>query len=617
MHWTTGLHHDGSALYVSNPLPKLGAYVSIGLRLPLDAPVRKIFIRSAPDGEHHYDEMQPFRNDLRSTFWTGELAIRNPRTSYRFKLLTDEGAYYLNALGVSQSEKPDWLDFKIVADYAAPTWVQGTVFYQIFPDRFHNGDPALTVPAGAWSQEGFTVTHPAWGEAPKPWREAGNLDFYGGDLPGITQKLDYLSELGINGLYLCPVFVSRSNHRYDVENFTEVDPHLGGNAALADLRQALHAADMRLMLDTTPNHISWHHPWFTAAQADPNAPTAEYFTFYDNADYETWMGVRSLAKLNYRSQKLRDAIYRASDSALRFWLRPPYSIDAWRLDVLNMTARQGADQLQQEVGREIRAAVKADTPTLYLIGEHFFDATPHLQGDELDATMNYQGFNIPVRRWLGGYDLGADFQGAQYMDWQPLPTAALAEQMQHFLAAVPWVVALQQFNQLGSHDTVRFLTAVGGNTALLKVGVALLMTFPGVPCIYYGDEVGLQGGGDPDNRRCMPWDEAAWDVDLRDYYRRMIWLRRSSSALQNGGFQILHADGDLLVFQRQSPDQRLIIVVQRGLEALATVTFAVWHSGIEDHSILHDLLSEQTVTVAHGEITLPHMPAAAVYIFEG
>jgi alpha-glucosidase len=617
--WTAGLHHDGSSLYVSNPLPAIGETVTIRLRTPADAPIQAVFLRSTPDGECHYDAMRIVEQDKVSAIWAALLAVKMPRNPYHFKLFTPEGAYYFTAVGVSQGERPEVYDFKLLANYQAPTWVYGTVFYQIFPDRFCNGDPALTVPEGAWSQENFTTRQVPWGTPPKKWEQGGTLDFYGGDLPGIIQKLDYLQDLGVNALYLTPIFASRTNHRYDIQDFFQVDPYLGGNEALLALRKALDERQMRLILDVTPNHLSWKHPWFTAAQADLTAPTAEYFTFHDNdpQKYERWLGVRSLVKLNYRSQKLRDVMYRQPDSILRYWLANPFRIDGWRLDVLNMTARQGAIQLPREVGREMRAAVKGQNPQAYLMGEHFFDGTPHLQGDELDAVMNYQGFNIPLRRWLAGYDIGSEWRDLPpWSDRTPLSSEALAEQWLAYLAAVPYVIALQQFNQLGSHDTIRFLTAVQGNKARLKLAVALLMTYVGVPCVYYGDEVGLEGGKDPDNRRCMPWDEAAWDMDLRGYYQKLIALRRNSPALQHGGFQLLYAAGEVVAYQRQSLEQRMLVIGHRGKEVLADFQLEARKAGILDGAILLDRLNGGTVQVANGIIHLASLRPESAYIFE-
>ncbi len=616
LHWTAGLHHDGSALFVSNPLPAFGETVTIRLRAPVDAPINAVFIRTAPDGEPHYEPMRVVNRDPVSTWWEGRLAVTMPRMNYRFRVMSKEGAYWLNAMGVSRSDSLDGFDFKLLADFAAPSWLEDTVFYQIFPDRFHNGDPSNDVPPGAWRSGRYATQRREWGTLPLPYREGGTLDFYGGDLAGITQKLDYLVDLGVNALYLNPIFTAYTNHRYDIADYDHVDPYLGGDEALTALRRALDRRGMRLILDVTPNHLGAQHPWFLAAQADPSAPTAEYFTFHRHPDvYESWLGHRSLVKLNYRSERLRDAMYRAENSVLRRWLREPYRIDGWRLDVANMMARQGAIQLAHQVGRQMRRAVKGDNRETHLFGENFYDGTPHLQGDELDAIMNYMGFTTPLWRWLAGRDY--HLPPKPWTDTTLLTGEALAEQWTRFRAAVPWVVARQQFNLLGSHDTPRMLTIMNGDKALVKLGVVMLMTYPGAPCVYYGDEIGMEGGNDPDCRRCMRWDEATWDTDLRAHFQKLIGLRRTAPALRRGGFQQVCAEGGLLVYQRQSQEQRLLVVGYRGPEALQNAVIPVWHAGMADGTTLNDLLGGSTFTVQNGSIRLEGLERGAALVLEG
>jgi alpha-glucosidase len=617
LHWTAGVHHDGSALYVSNPLPALGETVTLRLRVPLDAPVRRVYICTMPDGERHLDAMARTNHDSTSVYWSGPLKAHMPYNPYQFKLITDEGAYYLNALGINRAEMPDSYDFKLLADFEAVPWLEDAVFYQIFPDRFHNGDPSLNVAPDAWTYKGHSVQIREWGEPPLRYQESGSIDFYGGDLPGIQKKLDYIQQLGANALYLNPIFVSRSNHRYNIDDFFNVDPHLGGNEALVALREALDEAGMRVILDVTPNHTSNLHPWFTEAQADPNADSAEFYIFYDDErqDYLSWLGVHTLPKLNYASQKLRDAMYAQPDSVLQHWLRPPYRIDGWRLDVLNMTARHGADQLLHEVNAQMRAALKAEHPESYIFGEHFFDGTPYLQGDELDATMNYKGFNLPMWRWLSGHDLGTEWR-PESTDPSPMPSDTFADQLDYFRAAIPWVIARQQFNQLCSHDTTRILTIVNGDKALVKLGAAMLMTYPGVPCVYYGDEIGMDGENDPYNRRTMPWDEAEWDHDMLGHYRRLIELRRTAPALRRGGYQRLFAKGDLWAFQRQSAEQQIVVVGYRGPRTQPPSSLPVWHAGLADGTRVVDLLGGESFVVENGALELPALERGAALLLE-
>src|SRR5690606_38621709 len=208
--------------------------------------------------------------------------------------------------GVQRAETIDALDFKLLVDFDTPDWLNDRVFYQIFPDRFYNGDPELNVPEGAWAYASalgheFYTRSAGWDALPRPYHEVGSQEFFNGDLPGITQKLDYLTELGVNGLYLTPIFTSISNHRYNASDFYNVDPYLGGNTALIALREATRARDIRLILDVTPNHTGTAHEWFQTAQADANAPSSAFYTFYQHPhEYESWLGHKSLPKLNYR-----------------------------------------------------------------------------------------------------------------------------------------------------------------------------------------------------------------------------------------------------------------------------------------------------------------------------
>lgn len=605
--WTRGIHHDGSAMFVSNPLPALDETVTLTLRTPLEAPIKQVFVRAMRDGEFHRVGMEHAHEDAVAHYWQAELTIDQPTVTYRFKIMSDAGVYYYTQAGSSRADSPDVHDFQLLADYAAPTWVTEQVFYQIFPERFHNGDPSNDVQDNQYNREGKPSIKMAWGDEPLTYREGGSMDFFGGDVNGITKKLDYLQDLGITALYLCPIFVAESHHKYDIRDFFNVDPHFGGNEALIELRQETEKRGIKLMLDVTPNHLSFHHPWVQSFEDDHTTETAEYFFFDEETNsFQTWLGVRSLVKLNYSSQKLRDVMYRDEDSVLKHWLKPPYSADAWRLDVANMTANRGAAQLDHEVWREVRQEIKAYDPSVYLLGEYFQDGTPHIQGDELDASMNYQGFNTPMRRWLGGEDMGVS-DGEDFGDRLLLSTEALADQWRNFMSVVPYAVTLQQFNQVGSHDITRILSVTKNDADLVKLGTVLLMTFPGVPCLYYGDEIGMIGEGMTFNRRTMIWEEERWDSDLRRYHQQVIDIRKKSPALQKGGFQLLHAEGDLVAFQRHVPEETVIVVGYRGEESLTTATIDVAQSGLVNGTTLVDLLTEAEYAVTHGKLHLSNL----------
>jgi alpha-glucosidase len=360
---------------------------------------------------------------------------------------------------------------------------------------------------------------------------------------------------------------------------------------------------MYLILDITPNHISFRHEWVEEAKARLGSPVAGYFSYNEENELETWLGVPLLIKLNYTSQQLRDVMYRNHDSALRYWLKEPYNIDGWRLDVANMMGNLGINQQGNEISQEMRVAIKQDNPDAYILGEHFHDATTYLQGDQFDAAMNYQGFNIPMRRWLGGKDLGVDeWVSHDHGDTNLMASEAVAEQWQRYLASIPFVIAQQQFNQLSNHDITRLLDVVAQNKSLAKLGTAILLTFIGVPSLYYGDEIGLDGWIDPYNRKCMPWDEGEWDRELFEFHQKLIQIRHNSHALKYGGFQTLYAEGDTLVFMRESSQERVIIVGYRGEEP-TDLSVPVWQGGIADKTTFTDQLHDTLYTVQDKHLT--------------
>ncbi|WP_129627006.1 maltodextrin glucosidase [Candidatus Oscillochloris fontis] len=610
--WLTSIHHDGSPMYVGAEALDFGSQVTIRLRADRDAPIEAVFLRTCPDGEETLRPMHLTEEEGVCRWWQVALPLQMRHTSYRFLLRTQIGVRWYNAAGVVGHYPTDANDFKLLADYAAPPWLRDAVFYQIFPDRFADGDPSNNVCSDAYLYRGRPVHASPWGAAPR--RELGAGEFFGGDLQGVAQKLDYLEDLGVSALYLNPIFTAPSNHKYDVADYTQVDPHLGGDAALIALRRGLDALDMRLMLDIVPNHCGATHPWFVAAQADLNAPETEFFTFRRHPDeYESWLGVASLPKLDYRSERLRELMYAGSESIMRHWLRPPYRIDAWRIDVANMLGRQGPSNLGHKIGRGIRRAVKEEQPAAYLLGEHFFDGTPHLQGDELDATMNYQGFTFPIWQWLT--PATPEPREHPTADQYPLSSAETAAQMRTFRSAIPWQIAVQQFNLLGSHDTPRLRTILGGEVARVGVAATLLFTYPGVPCVYYGDEVGMQGNADPDNRRCMEWDEQAWDHDLRSLFQHLIRLRRTTPALRWGGFQQLYAAGDTLAYLREAHEERLIIVARRADDGLQSVP--VRQAGLADGTLLREMLSGAESHVVGGHLPLVGLGAVGAQIWRG
>ena len=329
------------------------------------------------------------------------------------------------------------------------------------------------------------------------------------------------------------------------------------------LRRATLARDIRVILDIAPNHTGAEHPWFVAAQADPSAPTAGFYTFRSRPDdYESWLGVKSLPKLDYRDAGLREAMYAGQGAILRRWLEPPFSADGWRIDVANMLGRQGPVQLGPEVARGMRAAVKDANPDAYLMGEHFYDATDALNGDQWDGVMNYAGFTNPVLEWLSVVEHRSAGFGT-VVAGGARTTDEMVASLDAFRAAIPWAVARCQYDLLGSHDTPRVRSVVG-DPGRLRAAFGLLFGYVGVPGFLYGDEVGLQGEEGNASRLAMPWNEEAWDLDHLEFTRALVRFRARSRALQAGGFQVLETGADSLAFLRDTDDEQVIVIVVRG-----------------------------------------------------
>ncbi len=613
----TSIHHDGSVRYVKSGANGLtiGAEVTLRLRAAPQAGIERVFLRLCPDGEQAFIEMHPEDPQPAGSacvWWRVSLRLSMPVTAYRFLLLTEaDGPWWYNAGGLARHIPTDAEDFRLLAGYQAPGWVRASVFYQIFPDRFADGDSANNVRDGEFSYHGQASLSRRWGEPQGKWPQA-MVEFYGGDLPGVEVRLDYLADLGVNALYFNPVFSAFSNHRYDVTDYYNVDAHLGGNLALGSLRRALTGRGMRFILDIVPNHCGILHPWFQETLADPRSPWAEFFSFRDYPnDYECWLGVKGLPKLNYRSQKLRQTMYAGPEAIFRHWLRPPFQIDGWRVDVANMLARHGADQLEREVWDGIRAAVKQENPQAYLLGENFFDASRQLQGDQLDASMNYAGFTHPLWFWLSHFSYSQHGQPQRVESPQPWPTQALLETWQAYRAAIPWTIACQQFNLLGSHDTARILSVVGDDPALNRLAAVLLLTYPGVPCIYYGDEIGMRAADSLSARDCMIWDEAGWDSNLRAFYQHLIRLRRESTALLEGGFQVLTAEADWFAYQRDTDAEILLVVANRGPACDLADGLPVAIGAVPDGMLFDEIFSGQRLAVVNGRLPLSVLPTGA------
>ncbi len=578
----------------------------VTLQLPRKLNVETAWVRSEPDNEEFLSPLTRQKIEGAWAFYEGELRLNRAEevTLYAFKFLVDGYQHWLAQGGVSPYFPERDVHFRLNPSYEPARWVWSSVFYQIFPERFCDGDPSNNVTDGEYLYEGEPVVAKEWGELPE--RSQGPREFYGGDLAGIRQKLPYLEDLGVTALYLNPIFVSPSSHKYDTVDYLKVDPHFGTNEAFAELCGDLKERDMRIILDAVINHTSERHPWFdrygeydeAGAYGSAEAATREFYTFYDEEPeaYHGWVGVETLPTLDYNAPELRRRIYEADDAVLRTWLKPPYEIDGWRFDVLHMLGEGDGARNNAEYVRHFRRTLREENPEAYMLGEHFYEATKWLQGDQEDAAMNYDGFARPLWAFFAETD--------HKSHPVKIDAATLDAVMTRSRARLPFEIQLSQFNLLGSHDTPRFLTRVKGNRDLMKAAVTLLFTYIGVPCVYYGDEVGLEGGDDPDCRRTFPWDEAAWDKDLRGHVQTLIAFRETHEVLQRGALVTLYAEGDVYAFARVLGSGVAITVVNRGEEV--SVSLPVWTLGLDDVA-LTSLLNDQKIEAEEGKLEL-HLP---------
>jgi len=526
-----------------------------------------------------------------------------PRRRYSFKLLWADRQLWFTPQGFSPFPPAKLERFALDLPDNGPDWVADQVFYQIFPDRFARGKRQPV------HQDNVYYHHAAqqdiilreWDEPVTA--EAGGSTFYGGDLDGISEKLPWLKKLGVTALYLNPIFSAPSVHKYDTEDYRQVDPQFGGNVALLRLRQNTLALGMRLILDGVFNHSGDSHAWFDrhnrgtgGACHNPDSPWREWYSFSQEGRALDWLGYSSLPKLDFQSQTLVDEIYRGEDSIVRHWLKAPWNMDGWRLDVVHMLGESGGayNNLQHVSG--ITRAAKETRPDAFVFGEHFADARQWLQMDAEDASMNYMGFTKPLWAFLANTDLSYDPQDIDAhtcMAWMDNYRASLSHQQQ-----------LRMFNQLDSHDTSRFKTLLGNDVARLPLAVVWLFTWPGVPCIYYGDEVGLDGGNDPFCRKPFPWDKRQQDGELLALYQRMAALRHRSQALRRGGCQVIYAEGNVVVFVRVLKQQRVLVAINRG----TACEVPVGNSPLLNVKTWH--LKEGKVTFADERLILPAISAS-------
>lgn len=626
-----GLFSDGTADYRIPAEPEAGETVIIRFR----ASVNNVDIVWLWSGAKRYT-MRKTETEDDFDYFSVQIPLGNEMFSYYFEVCTGMMHCYYDRCGVTTEQRTQY-EFCIRPGFHTPDWAKGAVMYQILVDRFYNGDPTNDVE----DNEYFYIRDGSrkmrdWNQAPSNFSVA---EFYGGDLEGVRKKLDYLQELGVEVIYFNPLFVSPSNHKYDSQDYDYIDPHFGrivsdGGECLApgdrDNRNATkyqrrvtsqanleasnqlfiglvgeaHARGIRVILDGVFNHCGSFHKWMDREEIYCQNPAygkgafiakdsgyRNFFRFQDqnawpyNTTYEGWWGHDTLPKLNYDESK---ELYQYILDIGKKWVSAPYNADGWRLDV---AADLGHSmECNHKFWRDFRQAVKSANPDAIILAEHYGDAAEWLQGDQWDTIMNYSAFMEPVTWFLTGMEKHSDSYDAARLG----NAADFEESMSHYMTNFLTPSLQCAMNQLSNHDHSRFLTrtnhrvgraeqlgteaaAQGVSKAVLREAVVMLLTWPGAPTLYYGDEAGLCGFTDPDNRRTYPWDNP--DEELICFHKEMIAIHNRHQALRTGSLKMLSAEYQYLAYGRFNREEQFVVLVNNG-ERARQVKQSIWAAGI-------------------------------------
>ncbi|MCQ2522445.1 MAG: glycoside hydrolase family 13 protein [Lachnospiraceae bacterium] len=562
--------------------------------------------------------MTKARSDAEFDYYETQIQLDNEVISYYFEIHVGNVKIYYDNRGVVRNLN-EYYNFRIIPGFRTPDWCKGAVMYQIYTDRFCNGDTSNDVESGEYMYIGEPVQKiDDWYQNPS---SMDVRNFYGGDLQGVINKLDYLQNLGVEVIYFNPLFVSPSNHGYDAQDYDNIDPHLGkivedggevlrpdqrenkyaskylarvtnqknldaSNALFAELVEKAHARGMKVILDGVFNHCGSFNKWLDREQIYENAdgyakgayiekesPYHNWFKFYDenkwpyNYTYDGWWGNDTLPKLNYEgSRELYDYILRVGAK----WVSPPYNADGWRLDVAADLGH--SPEFNHQFWKDFRRAVKQANPNAVILAEHYGSPYDWLRGDEWDTVMNYDAFMEPVTWFLTGMQKHSDdFRNDQLNNASNFWGA-----MKHHNSAFTMPSLFTSMNELSNHDHSRFLTRTnhkvgrvanlgshaaeeGIDKAVMREAVLLQMTWTGAPTIYYGDEAGLCGFTDPDDRRTYPWGRE--DQELIDFHRKMIGYRKAFSELKTGSIKDLGEDYGYIAYGRFDKNGQSIIAI--------------------------------------------------------
>lgn len=625
--WLESVYSDGSKYFVSNPLPKKAETIKIKIRLIEQEEVKHIFLRTKINGVEKLISMEKDSMVNGLAYYSCEVTIYEDVLHYHFYLVTDHKVYYYTQYNITDYVPEESNDFKILTNYQQPSWVKESVFYQIFPERFCNGNQDNDVRDGEYVFQGHeTKQIKDWNTPTKNYDQSFCLDFYGGDLEGVRKKIPYLKELGVNAIYVNPIFQAATVHKYDCVDYFHVDEHFGGDRAFEKLMKELHKNNMKLIVDVSINHTGSASKWFNkevifypesvGAYHNKDAREREFYFFGKNNEYTAWFNEKTLPTLNYNSVELRNILYRNTDSLLKKWMKAPYNIDGWRFDVADTMARNNEVQLHHEVWPEIRKSIKEENEQAYILAEDWSDCKEFLQGDEWDSTMNYFACARPIREFVGETDLF--YVGRKELNKIPYKMTArnLHLRITQYLSKLPFVMQEVSFNLLDSHDVSRLHNNENVNYQDYRGAVIMLFTLPGTPSIYYGDEVGIDGRIEVVEgcRYPMSWDKGKQESPNYKLYHTLANLKTSSKALQSGGFKVLSDEDYVFCYARFTLDEVVIIICSTD-DFDQEVALPITALGIKEFVIKEDLFGLPLQYEKKGENVVIKVPSHTSYIF--
>ncbi len=624
------LFTDTTEEYVTPAEPSSYGLVTIRFRTAKNNVDRVFFIHKGQK-----ELMNKVESEGDFDFYAYELQLDNEKTTYHFEVQTGRVTGYYDVRGLVH-EANEYYDFVILPGFKTPAWAKGAVMYQIYVDRFCNGNPANDVETNEYCYIGEPVHRVEdWNRYPA---QMDVREFYGGDLQGVLDKMDYLQDLGVEVIYFNPLFVSPSNHKYDIQDYDYIDPHFGeiveekgellengqrenrfaskyinrvtnkknleaSNALFIKVVEEAHRRGMKVILDGVFNHCGSFNKWMDRERIYENAegyekgafvsadsPYRSYFDFHNDAwpynySYDGWWGHDTLPKLNYESSK---ELYEYVLRIAKKWVSPPYNADGWRLDV---AADLGHSQeFNHHFWQDFRKAVKEANPNAIILAEHYGNTRDWLQGNEWDTVMNYDAFMEPVTWFLTGMekhsdDFREDLLGNADSFWGAIKHHSASFSMPS------WQVAM---NELSNHDHSRFLTRTnhkvgrtntlgpdaaqeGVNKAVFREAVVMQMTWIGAPTIYYGDEAGVCGFTDPDSRRTYPWGNE--DKEMIAFHKDIIRIRRENKELREGSIKYVDSDYNFLAYARFNRQGQCVILINNN-DYPVTRQMNVWEIGI-------------------------------------